>query len=323
MDSKCAENIVIYDWLSFTSKVHSVDDLIEVLGLDHCPWMNLPGAPGYKHRKYFGSISVHFDGREDMGVWVEMSGQGCRVFETLSNVGWDKLFAFIRENGLKITRLDVAYDDHTGVLDIGQIVSDTHSGLYSSKSRSWETRLSNKGTSVIIGSPKSEVLIRIYDKAAERGKSDQHWIRVEFQLRRDRAVEFSRIDKPIGEAFAGVLKNYLRYICPSDDSNKWRWPMTDYWQALIGDVSAISIYHEPGMEYNESHLKNFVFRQAGNAIDCAIELLGPDKFYKMLRERNVKPNPKYEKILRDAAIEVYAKIAEYEKKMKEADSEEV
>ena len=111
-----------------------------------------------------------------MGVWVEMSGQGCRTFESLSSVGWDGIFSFIQQNGLKITRLDVAYDDHSGLLNIRDIVDDTQDGMYVSKSDYWETVLSSKGTTVQIGSPQSKVLIRIYDKAAERGKTDEHWI---------------------------------------------------------------------------------------------------------------------------------------------------
>ena len=184
-----AENIVLYDWLSFTSKVHSPDELISALGLSHVPWTETKGARGYKDRKYFSCISIHYNGRADMGVWVEMSGQGCRTFESLSNVGWDSLFKFIRENTLKITRLDVAFDDHTGLLNIRQIVNDTQCGMYISKSDYWETVLSSKGSTVQIGSPQSKVLIRIYDKAAERGySSDVHWVRVEIQLRDDRAV---------------------------------------------------------------------------------------------------------------------------------------
>lgn len=162
------ENIVLYDWLSFTSKNHTPEQLIEALGLTHCPWLDTKGAHGYRDRKYFSCISVHYNGREDMGVWVELSGQGCRTFESLSAKSWDDLFQWITVQQLKITRLDVAFDDHTGVLDIDQIVEDTRRKHYVSRSDYWETVLSSKGSTVQIGSPQSKVLVRIYDKAAER-----------------------------------------------------------------------------------------------------------------------------------------------------------
>ena len=304
MDSRLAENIVLYDWLSFTSKTHSPDQLISALGLSHVPWVETKGARGYKDRKYFSCISIHYNGRADMGVWVEMSGQGCRTFESLSKVGWDNLFKFIRNNQLKITRLDVAYDDHTGLLNIRQIVEDTQSGMYISKSDYWETVLSSKGSTVQIGSPQSKVLIRIYDKAAERGKLDEHWIRVEIQLRDDRAVQFTKIPLSIGQAFAGVLLNYLRYIEPGEDSNKWRWPMTAYWSALVEDAERISIYQTPGMEYNEERCKNYVINQAGNAIDACIQMYGIDNFVSMIENRETMKNPKYDLLIQQHKFDV-------------------
>lgn len=147
------------------------------------------GAHGYRDRKYFSCISVHYNGREDMGVWVEMSGQGCRTFESLSAKSWDDLFGWIAIQQLKITRLDVAFDDHTGILDIDEVVEDTRRKHYVSRSDYWETVLSSKGSTVQIGSPQSKVLVRIYDKAAERHcEPGTHWVRVEMQLRDDRAL---------------------------------------------------------------------------------------------------------------------------------------
>ena len=130
MVSNIAENIVIYDWLSFTSKQLSPDQIISALGLSHLPWVETKGSRGYKRKKYYSSINIHYDGRDDMGVWCEMSGQGCRSFETLSKLfldgdGWVRLFRWITENECKLTRLDVAYDDHSGILPVGDIVQDT------------------------------------------------------------------------------------------------------------------------------------------------------------------------------------------------------
>lgn len=299
MDSTAvAENIVLYDWLSFTSKYHTPEELIDVLGLSHVNWTLTKGARGYQDRKYFGSISVHYHGREDMGVWVEMSGQGCRTFETMSSVGWERLFVFIRDSGLKITRLDVAYDDHTGVLPMREIINDTQNGMYVSRSDYWETVLSSKGATVQIGSPQSEILIRIYDKAAERKcEPGTHWIRCEIQMRDSRAVQFTKLQLPIGQAFSGVLLNYLRYVEPADDGNKWRWPMRPYWEDLVADAQRISIYEAPGMDYNLERCENYVFNQAGNAIDTLLKLYGTEKFVEKIENRTSSPNPKYKMLL--------------------------
>lgn len=312
MDRNMEQNIVIYDWLSFTSKTHSPEQLIDALGLSHVPWSETKGARGYRDRKYFSCISIHYNGRDDMGVWVEMSGQGCRTFESLSDVGWNKLFQFIHENDLHMTRLDVAYDDHTGILPLNEIIEDTQSGMFVSRMNYWETVLSSKGATVQIGSPQSKVLVRIYDKAAERSCAPEtHWVRCELQLRDDRAAEFTRIGLSIGEAFAGVLLNYLRFVEPDgEDSNKSRWPMKEYWAAFVGDAQRISIFTSPGMEYNEERCKNYVVNQAGNAVDACLRMYGAREFIKMIDQRETRPNPKYDMIVNEHRFKALQKTVQ-------------
>lgn len=262
-------------------------------------------AHGYRDRKYFSSISVHYNGREDMGVWVEMSGQGCRAFESISQLGWPGLFSFISESGLKITRLDVAFDDHTGILHMRDIIEDTQDGNFVSRSDYWETVLSSKGSTVQIGSPQSKVLVRIYDKARERHcEEGTHWNRVELQLRDDRAIQFTRLRLPIGEAFSGVLLNYLRYVIPDgEDSNRWRWPMRPYWLDMLEVLTPISIYTAPGLEYNVDRCREYVVNQAGNAIDCLIKIYGLNEFRTMIDNRSTSTNPKYENLVQQYRFE--------------------
>lgn len=275
------------------------------MGLSSCPWQEIKGAHGYRDRKYFSSISVHYNGREDMGVWVEMSGQGCRAFEFISQLGWPGLFSFISESGLKITRLDVAFDDHTGILHMRDIIEDTQDGNFVSRSDYWETVLSSKGSTVQIGSPQSKVLVRIYDKARERHcEEGTHWNRVELQLRDDRAIQFTRLQLPIGEAFSGVLLNYLRYVIPDgEDSNRWRWPMRPYWLDMLEVLTPISIYTAPGLEYNVDRCREYVVNQAGNAIDCLIKIYGLNEFRTMIDNRSTSTNPKYENLVQQYRFE--------------------
>lgn len=275
------------------------------MSLSSCPWQEIKGAHGYRDRKYFSSISVHYNGREDMGVWVEMSGQGCRAFESISQLGWPGLFSFISESGLKITRLDVAFDDHTGILHMRDIIEDTQDGNFVSRSDYWETVLSSKGSTVQIGSPQSKVLVRIYDKARERHcEEGTHWNRVELQLRDDRAIQFTRLQLPIGEAFSGVLLNYLRYVIPDgEDSNRWRWPMRPYWLDMLEVLTPISIYTAPGLEYNVDRCREYVVNQAGNAIDCLIKIYGLNEFRTMIDNRSTSTNPKYENLVQQYRFE--------------------
>lgn len=186
-------NKIIYDWVSITSKIHSTDDFIRLLGLKSVTWETVKGAHGYHDRLYWSSISIHYNGRDDMGIWLEMSGQGCRAFETFGSGDYAALFEEVLDNPeeMNITRLDVAFDDHSGLLDIEKVCKDTEEGLFVGRFNDWQVTHGSGGSSVLHGSRSSEILIRIYDKAAERGFTDgDHWVRVELQLRRERARAF-------------------------------------------------------------------------------------------------------------------------------------
>ena len=294
------ENKVLYDALSLTSKIHSPADLLDIMGLSMASFQNVKGAHGYQDRLYWESISIHYNGKEDMGIWLELTGQGCRAFESYGNGDYESLFDLVLFNDteMKITRLDVAFDDHTGILDLEVLCNDTRTSQYVSKFKDWQVIESNKGCTINHGSMKSELFIRIYDKAMERGFTDgRHWVRVELQLRRDRAKAFVMQGLDMGNTFAGVLGNYVRYIDESTDSNKWRWDMKPYWADLLAGAMAIKLYVKPGAEYNMDNLENFVYRQAGNAITALLQVTTLDNFQNRLKERGTVQNPKYLKLI--------------------------
>lgn len=296
------DDIILYDWLSFSAKWQDPHYMTSLLGLSALPWQHIKGARGYQERLYFNAISIHYNGRQDMGVWCEMSGQGCRAFETLSTLGgdkWQSLFGAITQRGLNITRLDVAYDDHTGTLDIDQIIQDVRKQEYISRLEYWEIIESSKGKTVQVGSPQSDILIRIYDKARERNcPAGEHWIRCELQLRRDRAVAFTQLPQAIGAAYCGVVMNYLRFVEPMEgDANRWRWPLKPYWADFLCNANAIRLYRSPGLEYNLDRCQRYVIRQAGNAIDAYIQIVGLPSFLDELHRRPVMRNPKYDRLI--------------------------
>ena len=295
------ENIVLIDWISISTKVLDEEGVKSLLGFEKIPFENIKGMYGYQDRLNYEGVNIHYNGRDDMGVLLELSGQGCRTFESLGNGNYERLWKFVLAGYGNITRLDVAYDDHTGILPMDELFADSYAGSYVSKSDSFDFQYSNKGKTIYHGSEKSEIRLRIYDKGKERHcEEGTHWIRAEFQLRRDRAKRFLELDGTYGERFAGIMLNYLRYVEPTpEDQNKWRWPLKKYWADFLGDANRISLYVKPGMEYNLDRLDNYVFRQAGNAIDTAVEIYGVDGFLDKLHNRRTVHNPKYDLLKRE------------------------
>lgn len=306
MKSDISQNVILWDWLTISCKDDDPEVWMQLLGMENSPWELLDhGANGYRQAYFFGSISIWFDGQPGMGCCVNMSGQGCRSFEEHGSGDYHSLFQMVIDNPERfhITRVDIAFDDHSGILDIEQIAQDTEDRLFVSRFRRERIEKDFKdgrpGLTVYHGSKKSDVMIRIYDKAAERGLPEtQHWIRIEMQLRDDRALQFVSQQISIGVLFRGVLLNYVRYVDdPGNDSNCSRWPLKDYWQQLVDEVERIQIFVKPGVEYNVSQLDHFVFDQAASALHCAVKLYGATYVVQRVLDKDISENKKYMRLL--------------------------
>ena len=306
-----SENIILIDWfaMSYRQKGITPYDVIRSLKLkEGIEFRKFPGRYMYRDRLSFGNIHIYYNNvnSEQDFPMLEMSGQGCREFETFSSLTFDDLFELARDTeNYHMTRLDVAYDDHTGIFDIKQIKKDYYNRNWVSNSTKGRitidiSREKDKngnyieGISVMTGTKSSDMYMRIYDKAVERGiKDGRHWVRCELILKQDRAVQFIKNTEEIGKKFRGVIHNYFRFVTPSKkDSNRRRWKTRDYWLKFLEDAEKISVYTRKDIDYNLCRLNKYVFKQAGNSIDTYIRCVGVFKFFEELVKRSSKLNPK-------------------------------
>lgn len=310
------ENRLIYDWVSFSTRIHKPDEIMDLIGMRDCPWEILTSGNGYTHRHHFGGVSISFcegDMSHVGGFYLlDMSGQGCRTFETYGNGNYDNLFKLVqKEQGkpktmqdVRLTRLDVAFDDMTGLFDIDQICDKTRLGEFVSRIQRYEAIYGSKGNSVNFGSKGSNVFIRIYDKAMERGFTNGlHWIRCELQLRKENACGF--VNKLPGNTlsglYTGVLKNYLSFREENEnDSNKRRWEESPWWTAFLDNAKAISIVEKPGVIYNLSACEKYVLTQPVGSIKTLIKVHGKEGFLEMIENAPTPKNPKYRRLIAEA-----------------------
>lgn len=319
------DNVFLIDWLTVVSHIDTVESLKAKLGLSGAdiPWENeTKFMNGYPLQTRFHGITISYGAefgeyykdqtkaRLDMGICLNLSGQGCRAFEEYGHGDWMKLFEFIfASDKYNITRLDLAYDDHSGILDIDRIKYDTEMQHYISKSRWWMNQYGSEGCSVYIGSPQSEIRIRIYDKAAERGFDDgRHWIRVELQLRKSRAfVAAAELMKQqhVGRVAAGILRNYLTYRVPCGDSNKSRWEICYYWQQLLFSMEKISLWISPGEPYNFRKTESWLLDSVSPSIYTFYRLHGGlfGLIAAFQREQRELPK-KYKKVIAECELQL-------------------
>lgn len=336
----------LIDWLTFTDFLHTTpQEVMSFLGLpdSKIPWVyDQKFRNGYPEHYTWNHITISFGAdnerwyddpakaRHDMGICVNLSGQGCRAFETEGG-DWLHLFkrfqgdipwAAVKESAIdfcrvmkkdrrfNVTRLDLAFDDHTDLIDINRVRYDVEARNYVSRSTYNEILYSDnvkediQGLSVGVGSKKSKVYVRIYDKAAERGFKDRHWIRVELQLRDDRAlVAMAEMlhTQHIGRTVAGILRNYLTFRTPSADTNKSRWPIAYYWERVIGQMEKLSLWISPGEPYNISKSEYWLKKQYGQLISTLALIQDPEQIVKACQDIYPEDtlNKKYKQIVDD------------------------
>lgn len=321
--------VFLIDWLTFTDFLHtSPQDVMSFLGLslEKYPWVyEHRFRNGYPEHYFWNNITISFGAdnerwyddpakiRTDMGICVNFSGQGCRAFETeggdwlhlfkrfQGDIPWSAVHespvdfcrVFKKDRRFNVTRLDLAFDDHTDYLDIYRIKSDITDRNYISKATyvdyTWSDHQKQdiQGLSIGIGSKKSKVYVRIYDKAAERGFKDRHWVRCELQLRDDRAlVAMAQIldTGHVGRTVAGILRNYITFRTPSGDTNKSRWPIAYYWQRVIGQMEKMSLWIKPGEPYNIHKSEYWLKSQYGQLIATLSYIQDPDQLINDCRD---------------------------------------
>lgn len=308
------ENLILIDWITFTSLIWSVEQIKCSLGLMDQSWDVLDhGFHGYKIAEVFNGVTIMYDGRlnkegvDDMGICVEISGQGCRALETFGGIDWLAFLTFVmaEDNEFHVTRLDLAFDDHTGILDKWRLKQDSDDHNFRSKFRTGNVLYNfydpRFGFTIGHGSKHSDAYIRIYDKAAERGLIDgTHWIRVEIQLRDKNAAGAIRayLEKQnLGAVYGGFLATYLVYLQECNDKNISRWPIAPYWAELIQDAERIHVAAAPGVEYNIFHLEAWLRDTAGGGLLTWIEINGLESLPELLKDRKGKLNPKHKLLL--------------------------
>ena len=309
------ENALLYDWFTCSFKVLDFSVLIDMLDMRKQPWKESEKGSRmrYAHRLEFDGISIHYteeadNARFNPGCCLEMSGQGCRDFEQFGSGDWDQLVRFCIASGGNITRVDIAFDDFTGVLPIDIISKMAMARQFTSQSQhlrimseSVDRDPSHDCISVCPGSKSSDIYIRIYDKRVERKRWElEHWVRCEIQLREHNAIGFLTAAGGLGDRYCGVLANYLVYRCAGADSNVSRHPVAPFWAAFLRDASRLSINSRRDTEYNRARLDAHIYDRNHRAIKTAILADGLPEFLRKTFEDSEALPKKYQSLLESA-----------------------
>jgi len=248
-----AENQYIIDWFAFTLPFEDPWRVVDLLGLRRGLFSELErGGMGYKKRLQFNTLSIYYDGSQNMGVHVEMTGKACRDYEAFTQE-WRSLIALIEIEKGHMTRLDIAVDTVDGSLDFKLIEKEYASGNIRTFFR--QSGLMTKdvltsdgplfaGMTRYFGSGSSRTVFRIYDKAAQMQTTDGvPWLRFELQLRDERASAAASLilnRDDLGKIAAGIINQSLAFI-NQDDSNKSRCSLCFWWSAWLNTTEKLKL----------------------------------------------------------------------------------
>lgn len=185
------------DFLRIRFKTFDYEAVIRrVLKLEGKPFVSLNhGQYAYDNIVRFNHIKVLYSSKDvDMGVLVELSGQGCRELEYYFEVEqsgrtWEDLlkdcFAFEKKymalssdvkHFLKFTRIDIALDERflkKGNYDLLVLKEKREQGLLRTKSKSFkfidsDSNGQSSGCSIYFGSRNSPIFLNFYEKDLEQ-----------------------------------------------------------------------------------------------------------------------------------------------------------
>lgn len=278
---------VLIDWLTFTSrKFENPRDLIrEYLHIDPDLFFEQPyGLLFYSKCLDFCGIKVCYDPLEgtdmyDMGICVSMSGSACREFECYYD--FEHLFAdLVQDETIHFSRIDIACDDKSEILDFDDMIDASFSGRLNSRIKNRSLVVSSEGSGVFartlyIGSEKSDLRFRIYDKAAQLGQSDP-WLRFEVVLKGSYSECFPFYLESfacIGDLVSTLISQKLRFI-DRDDGNISRCSSKPYWLAFLSNLYSVHLSFAPERVHCLERISDWVEFQMAPTLSMLYDVFG-------------------------------------------------
>lgn len=207
----------------------------------------------------YGHITVLSDGPKRAGMCVDFTGQGCDEY-CVQAKDPNALVKMILSKKKRdtVTRLDIAFDDHDGLLSIDTMLDKIADGEMRTRVASIaeiKKHSGQKGHTLYIGSEDSDFQVRIYDKSAETNILVP-WIRVEMILRSkeaERIVKYlqKEVDReaPADEAkfffdlAARYLLNKVAFIERTSE-NISRCPCCKWWTDFLETTTPAKLQAE-------------------------------------------------------------------------------
>ena len=287
---------VVVDFLRMTVpgnllQAGNLPDLLEALFLDDVYDVlefRRGGHLGWQESATFcdGGI-LAWGGQSDTGC-VDLSASALAWLEShdIPVIDWVRVLLV---NGVRVTRLDLAIDDHKGHLTYKRVYDAVMADELISKSRIVDEDKRIKGGggwTLNFGSRTSESFGRIYDKDAEQRakRGDDYssagpWVRVEVEFKGKRAAAAAAEWWAAGcraEDAIGLIRSHIDFREVTADSNVSRRPLVGWWAAVMGEASRVwrVTIGQPGRTIED--VAKWLFTSVAGGLAAAFDHYGGD-----------------------------------------------
>ncbi len=277
----------IIDWVSVTFKYVTVEKIIKnVLKLDKSLFIKLNnGKNGYGKQYVFGNISIQY-GDERYDIHLMLNGAGCRQLDfylKFQEREWKDFFQECLDLAGSFTRVDLALDDRKTYFTIKELDKKIDNGELVSRFRKSNTEHSknvsdgsNRGMTLYIGSKKSDIFVRMYEKNYEQADKLKvfveeigPWNRYEIEMRDDYANECAMNLSEISDiswVVKSIFVNYVRFVVKDEkNSNRSRWKIWSKWHEFIKDAGKLKLYVKPEAKTFEDTI-NWLEKQVSTSL---------------------------------------------------------
>lgn len=287
------------------------------------------GLYGYNGQYIFGDITVMVSPKKENGVLIELKGKGCRQFERFLRAQgrtWYTLMREIIEHHGVWKRIDIAINDKFGILDIPKLVEKRKRGEYGGYLKKFKVEQSGKesgirgewdkaemGTTLYLGSTKSDIYFCIYEKDYEQmEKNDVPLVeakiknRFEIRLKEERAeqaiLDLVNYENPATTAF-GIINHYAWFLKSGKEDKKESANLDEEWLLFIGkEEKNLKLTTEPE-PYDIERTKKWIVKQVMPSLKGLVEMdsvQGTDFVENVFNQTKI--NEKFQKMIEQAGM---------------------
>ncbi|EGO5016452.1 replication initiation factor domain-containing protein [Enterococcus faecalis] len=269
----------IFDYVRIRVETHDSNFVIEqLLGLKKEFML-------YEDRGFYGYVATYsFDAikvmlspdNDNKGTLIELSGRGCRSFESFLTAQartWFDFFRTCKKASGHFTRLDVAINDRKGLLSIEGLLEKVMQGECVTRFKTCDFNGSRRfltgesqGTTLYFGSKKGEVYFCFYQKNYEELRKKGipleespiiNRYELRFKNKRAEAIISDLLSRnDINLTVFETINHYLRFVDLEGKRRRTTVAITKEWQTFIGDYQGqLRLVTEPNELFYEKSVE--------------------------------------------------------------------